>query len=90
VGRIVRSCHERFDGTGYPDHLAGDRIPIESRIIFVCDAFHAMTTDRPYRPRVTPMEACRRLDEASGTQFDPRIVEIFLRVVPAALAANPV
>jgi diguanylate cyclase (GGDEF)-like protein len=90
VRDIVRHCHERWDGTGYPDGLGGEEIPVEARIIFVCDAFHAMTTDRPYRPRLTPEEACRRLDEASGTQFDPRIVEIFLRIVPAALATNPV
>ena len=87
---IVRHCHERWDGTGYPDGLGGEEIPIEARIIFVCDAFHAMTTDRPYRPRLTPEEACRRLEEASGTQFDPRVVEVFLRLVPAALESNPV
>ena len=49
VRPIVRHCHERWDGTGYPDGLGGEEIPIEARIIFVCDAFHAMTTDRPYR-----------------------------------------
>ena len=49
VRPIVRACHERYDGTGYPDRLMGDEIPLESRIIFACDAFHAMTTDRPYR-----------------------------------------
>src|SRR5918996_169316 len=90
VRDIVRHCHERWDGTGYPDGLRGEAIPVEARIIFVCGAFHAMKTDRPYRPRLTPDEACRRLEEASGTQFDPRIVELFLRLVPAALAANPV
>ena len=90
VRDIVRHCHERWDGTGYPDGLGGEEIPIEARIIFVCDAFHAMTTDRPYRPRLTPSEACRRLEESSGTQFDPRIIEVFLRLVPIALAANPV
>jgi diguanylate cyclase (GGDEF)-like protein len=81
VGRIVRSCHERFDGTGYPDHLAGDRIPIESRIIFVCDAFHAMTTDRPYRRALSVEVARARLREGGGWQFDPLVVETFLRVL---------
>jgi diguanylate cyclase (GGDEF)-like protein len=84
VGRIVRSCHERFDGTGYPDHLAGDRIPIESRIIFVCDAFHAMTTDRPYRRAMSTEVAIARLREGAGWQFDPLVVETCLRVLETA------
>jgi len=78
VRGIVRSCHERWDGDGYPDGKAGDEIPIESRIIFVCDAFHAMTTDRPYRKRLSVDEACRRLREGAGTQFDPEVVDVFL------------
>jgi putative nucleotidyltransferase with HDIG domain len=78
VRRIVRSCHERWDGDGYPDGKAGEEIPIESRIIFVCDAFHAMTTDRPYRKRLSVDEACRRLREGAGTQFDPAVVDVFL------------
>src|SRR5918994_6778488 len=90
VREVVRHCHERWDGTGYPDGMEGEQIPIESRVIFVCDAFHAMTTDRPYRPRLTVDEASRRLHEASGTQFDPRVVDIFLRLMPAALSAHPV
>jgi diguanylate cyclase (GGDEF)-like protein len=81
VRRIVRSCHERWDGAGYPDGLRGDEIPIESRIIFTCDAFHAMTTDRPYRPALGVEEARRRLQDASGTQFDPEVVETLLRVL---------
>ncbi|HUK95683.1 MAG TPA: diguanylate cyclase [Gaiellaceae bacterium] len=78
VRTIVRGCHERWDGLGYPDGRAGDEIPIEARIIFVCDAFHAMTTDRPYRKRLGIEEACRRLREAAGTQFDPAVVDVFL------------
>ena len=78
VRTIVRGCHERWDGKGYPDGKAGERIPVEARIIFVCDAFHAMTTDRPYRKRLTVEEARRRLREAAGTQFDPAVVEVFL------------
>jgi diguanylate cyclase (GGDEF)-like protein len=90
VRPIVRHCHERFDGEGYPDRLAGDAIPIESRIILVCDAYHAMTTDRPYRKRLPAEEALRRLHEAAGTQFDPRVVEVCARVlVSRGAAASP-
>jgi diguanylate cyclase (GGDEF)-like protein/putative nucleotidyltransferase with HDIG domain len=78
VRSIVRSCHEHYDGRGYPDGNAGDNIPLESRIILVCDAFHAMTTDRPYRKHLSVEEACRRLREAAGTQFDPRVVQAFM------------
>jgi len=83
VRPIVRACHERFDGKGYPDHLAGDEIPLEARIIFVCDAFHAMTTTRPYRKALPVEEARRRLVEAAGSQFDPAIVDVCLRVLEA-------
>ncbi|MEA2460177.1 MAG: hypothetical protein QOH90_354 [Actinomycetota bacterium] len=81
VRKIVRSCHEHFDGSGYPDKKVGESIPIESRIVLVCDAFDAMTTDRPYRARLTTEEACRRLNESAGTQFDPSIVKIFMDVL---------
>ena len=83
VWPVIRHCHERFDGQGYPDGLAGAEIPLESRIIFVCDAFHAMTTDRPYRRRLSRAEACRRLEAGAGTQFDPVVVEACLRLVRA-------
>jgi HD-GYP domain-containing protein (c-di-GMP phosphodiesterase class II)/putative methionine-R-sulfoxide reductase with GAF domain len=78
VRTIVRSCHERWDGAGYPDGKAGEEIPLEARIILVCDAFHAMTTDRPYRKRLTVDEGCRRIHAGSGTQFDPAVVDVFL------------
>jgi diguanylate cyclase (GGDEF)-like protein len=81
VRPIVRHCHERWDGRGYPDGLSGEDIPLESRIIFVCDAYHAMTTDRPYRRRLSHREAVRRLAEAAGSQFDPYVVEVALRVL---------
>jgi HD-GYP domain-containing protein (c-di-GMP phosphodiesterase class II) len=81
VRPIVRHCHERYDGDGYPDRLSGEEIPIESRIILVCDAYHAMTTDRPYRKRLAAEEALRRLHEAAGTQFDPSVVEVCARVL---------
>ncbi len=81
VCSIVRACHERWDGMGYPDKRSGEDIPLEARIIFACDAFHAMTTDRPYRKRLPAEEALRRLEEAAGTQFDPAVVEVCLRVL---------
>ena len=90
VRPIVRHCHERYDGAGYPDRLRGDDIPIESRIILVCDAYHAMTTDRPYRRRLLDEEALRRLREAAGTQFDPRVVEVCARVlITGAAGVSP-
>ena len=80
VRTIVRSCHERWDGGGYPDRKAGEAIPLEARIVLVCDAFHAMTTDRPYRKRLSGEEACRRLRAGAGTQFDPSVVDVFLGI----------
>jgi HD-GYP domain-containing protein (c-di-GMP phosphodiesterase class II) len=81
VGAIVRHCHERWDGGGYPDGLGDESIPLESRIIFVCDAYHAMTTDRPYRKRLSHPEAVRRLREGAGSQFDAAVVEVALTVI---------
>jgi HD-GYP domain-containing protein (c-di-GMP phosphodiesterase class II) len=86
VCEIVRRCHEHWDGSGYPQGLAGEEIPIESRVVLVCDAYHAMTTDRPYRTRLPVEEACRRLREAAGSQFDPRVVEVFLALDAPSLA----
>jgi diguanylate cyclase (GGDEF)-like protein len=83
VRPIVRACHERYDGRGYPDGLQGEEIPLEARIIFACDAFHAMTSDRPYRRALPTDEALRRLAEAAGTQFDPLVVEVCTRVLEA-------
>jgi HD-GYP domain-containing protein (c-di-GMP phosphodiesterase class II) len=76
IGTVVRSSHERYDGAGYPDGLAGDAIPIESRIIFACDAFNAMTTDRPYRAAMPIETAIAELEENAGTQFDPEVVRV--------------
>jgi HD-GYP domain-containing protein (c-di-GMP phosphodiesterase class II) len=87
---IVRACHERWDGHGYPDGLAGEDIPLESRIVFVCDAFHAMTSDRPYRAALPDGEAVRRLKLSAGTQFDPAIVAAFIRVLrKGGIPAHP-
>jgi HD-GYP domain-containing protein (c-di-GMP phosphodiesterase class II) len=79
----VRSAHEHFDGTGYPDGSAGEDIPIESRIVLVCDAYHAMTTDRPYRRSIGVDEAKGRLRDGAGTQFDPSVVAALLLVLDA-------
>ena len=81
VGVIVRSSHEDFDGTGYPDGLAGDAIPIEARICSVCDAFSAMTTHRSYRAAMTIDAALAELRRCSGTQFDPAVVTTLVKVV---------
>ena len=86
VGKIVRSCHERWDGRGYPDGLIGEAIPAAARIVFCCDAYSAMTTDRPYRNAMPREEAVAELRENSGTQFEPRVVEALVAVVDADLA----
>ena len=81
VGEIVRSCHERWDGTGYPDGLKGEEIPYAARIVFCCDAYNAMTSDRVYRDAMQPDEAIAELQLNSGTQFDPRMVAAVTKVV---------
>ena len=78
VARIVRSTHEHWDGSGYPDGLRGKEIPLGARIVGVCDAYAAMTSDRPYRAPLDPEHAARELRRAAGTQFDPTVVEAFL------------
>src|SRR5829696_1349477 len=77
----VRAEHERWDGRGYPDGLAGEEVPLASRICFVCDAWHAMTSDRPYRPALTDEEARDELLRHAGTQFCPTTVAALLRVL---------
>jgi HD-GYP domain-containing protein (c-di-GMP phosphodiesterase class II) len=84
IGTIVRSCHERFDGHGYPDGLAGNQIPLIARIVFACDAFSAMTSDRSYRKARTPAEAIAELQRMAGTQFDPDVSDALARVIAAA------
>jgi HD-GYP domain-containing protein (c-di-GMP phosphodiesterase class II) len=81
VGRIVRSCHERWDGAGYPDALAGEAIPLPARIVCTCDAWSAMTTDRPYRKALTLEDAAAELRACAGTHFDPRVVDALIDVL---------
>jgi len=81
VGAIVRSCHERWDGAGYPDGLAEREIPVEARIVFTCDAYNAMTTNRPYRRAMSMETALEELWANAGKQFDPLVVTAVSNVV---------
>jgi len=93
VAPIVRHHHENWDGTGYPDGIAGDRIPIGARIIAVVDCFDALTSDRPYRPRLSDRDALQILADRKGTMYDPRVVEAFFALheaePPAVAQADP-
>ncbi len=75
----IRAEHERWDGGGYPDGLIGEEIPLAARIGLVCDAFHAMTSDRPYRPAMSHTDAIAELKRNAATQFDPRVVDVFVQ-----------
>jgi HD-GYP domain-containing protein (c-di-GMP phosphodiesterase class II) len=89
VGEVVRSCHERWDGKGYPDGLRGEEIPLAARVVFVCDAYNAMTTTRPYRAALPHEQAISELVTNAGTQFDPEVVAAMLRVVETGAAEAP-
>jgi two-component system cell cycle response regulator len=84
VARLVRCSHERFDGNGYPDGLSGEQIPLGARVIFVCDAFDAMTSERSYSGAITPAAALAELRACAGTQFDPDVVAAFARTLAQA------
>jgi diguanylate cyclase (GGDEF)-like protein len=88
VRPIVRHEHERWDGNGYPDGLRGEEIPLGARIVLVCDAYHAMTSDRPYRASMSEADARAELRAGAGTQFDPRVVDNFLAVLDAGIEAS--
>jgi two-component system, cell cycle response regulator len=76
VATVVRSTHERWDGTGYPDALSGEEIPLAARILAACDAFLALTSSRPYRLARSREDALAELDRCAGTQFDPAVVRV--------------
>ncbi len=78
----VTSHHERYDGKGYPDGLKGNSIPLSARILCIADAFHAMISTRPYRVAMSQEDALAELTRASGSQFDPTIVDAFIRGLP--------
>ena len=81
VAPLVRASHERWDGKGYPDGLAGEEIPLGARIITICDSFRAMLSERPYKAAMPLDYALAELRRCAGTQFDPRLVEVFCRIV---------
>jgi HD-GYP domain-containing protein (c-di-GMP phosphodiesterase class II) len=80
---IIRHHHERFDGGGYPDGLAGHKIPLLARIVSVCDAYDALASDRPYRARLNPQEAIETLMRGAGQQWDRELVSLLLSELPA-------
>jgi HD-GYP domain-containing protein (c-di-GMP phosphodiesterase class II) len=84
----VKHNHERWDGVGYPDGLRGEEIPIEARILGVADAYEAMTSDRPYRPTIGHAAAMAELRRHAGTQFDPAVVDAFVRAIDARRAGE--
>ncbi|MGO8907364.1 MAG: aminopeptidase [Solirubrobacteraceae bacterium] len=87
IGRIVRASHESWDGSGYPDGLAGEAIPLEARVVSACDALNAMTTTRSYRQAMPLDQAIDEMRKCAGTQFDPSVVEALVSVVGSAKAA---
>jgi diguanylate cyclase (GGDEF)-like protein len=89
VAKLVRSSHESWDGSGYPDGLAGEAIPLGARVIAVCDAFHAMTSERPYQEAVAPDRAVAELRRCAGTHFDPDVVEALCAELEAGTLPSP-
>jgi len=88
IAALVRSSHERWDGMGYPDGLAGEAIPLGARIITICDAFDAMTHERPYRSARSGAEALAELREGAGVRYDPTLVAVFLTAVASPYRAT--
>ena len=82
ASKIVRSHHESWDGSGYPDNLSGENIPTGARIVAIVDSYHAMTSNRPYRKGMPTDEAIRRLNNGAGTQWDPKLVKEFIKISP--------
>jgi two-component system, cell cycle response regulator len=88
VARLVRSTHERWDGDGYPDGLAGEEIPLGSRVILICDAYNAMVEGRPYREPMGAKRATEALREGAGAQFDPELVDLFVGLFGTVAAGS--
>lgn len=86
---LLRSHHENYDGSGYPDHLKGEEIPLLARILRLADSLDAMTTDRPYRKALSFSEAYREIENHAGSLYDPRLVPLFLEVIKEAAAKSP-
>ncbi len=89
IGPLVRASHERWDGKGYPDGLAGEEIPLGARIITICDSFRAMLDERVYKRAMSLEDALEELRRCAGTQFDPQLVDVFCRLVNERLKADP-
>jgi putative two-component system response regulator len=81
---IIRHHHENFNGKGYPDGLQGDSIPLEARILSIADAYDAMSSDRPYRKKLSKQEVVKRLKEGAGSQWDPKLVDIFVKILESS------
>ena len=89
LASIVLHHHERYDGNGYPDRLAGEEIPLESKIIAVADAYDAMRSNRPYRKALSEVETIAAIQAASGNQFDPTVVAGFMQYLEDSTAQTP-
>jgi diguanylate cyclase (GGDEF)-like protein len=88
IAPLVRASHERWDGTGYPDHLRGEEIPLGARIITICDSFRAMIDDRVYKQAMSVEDALAELRRCAGTQFDPQLVDVFCRLVSERMSLD--
>jgi two-component system cell cycle response regulator len=88
IAPLVRASHERWDGQGYPDGLAGEAIPLGARIVTICDSFRAMLSTRPYKQAMTLEDAVQELRRCAGTQFDPHLVEVFCTIIERRPAAE--
>ena len=88
VASLIRSSHERWDGKGYPDGLAGEEIPLAARIIFACDAYDAMTAERSYSPGRSTQDAMEELRRCAGSQFDPQVIDALDWVIDSTAAGR--
>ena len=86
---VVRHHHERWDGSGYPDGLRGAEIPLTARIFSIADVYDALVSDRPYRPAMPPSVADAEIERTTGSQFDPAVVAVFMKLVQSGAFARP-